>query len=100
MSRVRSVIEAAIAGRSWPYCRVFGTRTLAAPVIAAMIGYASKDRLAQRHHPHVGVAVDLGGRLRDRLDHPGQWPVRHLVARQLDRVGEPELAGDVGGVAA
>ena len=43
-SRVRSVIAAAIAARSWPWPAVFGTRTLVAPAPAAMIGYASNER--------------------------------------------------------
>ncbi len=38
ISRVRSVTAAAIAGRSWPWSARLGTRTLVAPVVAAMIG--------------------------------------------------------------
>ena len=44
ISRVRSVTAAAIAARSWPCSAVLGTRTLVAPLVAAMIGYASKER--------------------------------------------------------
>ena len=51
-------------------------------------------------HAHVGVAVRLGDRLGDRLHHAGQRAVRHLVAGQLDRLGDAQLAGEVGGVAA
>ena len=42
--RVRSVTAAAIAARSWPCPASLGTRTLVAPLVAAMIGYASKER--------------------------------------------------------
>jgi hypothetical protein len=43
-SRVRGVTAAAIAGRSWEWSGRLGTRTLVAPVVAEMIGYASKER--------------------------------------------------------
>jgi hypothetical protein len=46
MSRVRSLTAAAIAGRSWPWAAVLGTRTLPAPAVAVMIGYASNERHA------------------------------------------------------
>jgi hypothetical protein len=43
-TRVRSVTASAIAVRSWACPAVLGTRTLVAAAVAAMIGYASKER--------------------------------------------------------
>ncbi len=44
IARVRSVIAAAIAGRSWRWSAVFGTGTEVAPAVATSDGYASKLR--------------------------------------------------------
>ncbi len=45
-TRVRSVIAAAMASRSWRWSAVSGTWTDVAPAIATTIGYASKERHA------------------------------------------------------
>ena len=93
-TRVRSVIAAAIASRSWPWSGRLGTCTLVAPATVTRPGYASNERHEYTtSSPGPAAASD---ELREERHRAGADV--HLVGGDAEPLGEALAEGERRGV--